>query len=496
MEWRNARSARVSEARVCHRTQQRARRRMHGALACSSSALSLRTHSPILTGMFPLPASFSRLLLFSLGFAAAAVRAEDWPEWRGRGRTGVWNETGIVEKFPESGLKVAWRTPLHGGYSGPAVAEGRVFVTDFAPTERKSGIERALCLDEKTGAILWKTEWQADYAGISYETGPRATPTVDGERVYVLGARGIMNCLEAKTGKIVWTKDFVADYGLVPPVWGTASAPLVDGPRVICVAGAGAKGATLVAFDKLTGKELWRAIETNAEPGYGQPILIQAGVARQLIFWHSTALFSLNPETGAIYWQVPFQLKVGLSVATPVLSGSRLLVSAFYNGSLMLDLDATKPAVREVWRSGTSSEINTADLHSLICTPVIKDAHIYGICAYGQFRCIAAADGARVWETQDVTREKARWATGFIVPNGGRYFINNDRGELIIADLRPDGYHEVSRTQIITPDNKRGGRRELGAVNWVHPAYANKHIITRNEQEIIRASLDAADYAK
>ncbi len=440
--------------------------------------------------------SVSSIVGLLVCFATAEMHAEDWPEWRGRGRGGVWNETGIVEKFPESGLKVAWRTPLHGGYSGPAVAEGRVFVTDFSPTEKKGGIERALCLDEKTGAILWKTEWEADYAGISYETGPRATPTVDGDRVYVLGGRGILNCLEAKTGNVVWKKDFVADYGLRPPQWGTASAPLVDGPRLICVAGGGARGATLVAFDKLTGEEKWRAIETPAEPGYAQPILIEAGKARQLIFWHSTALFSLNPETGAIFWQVPCQLKFGLSVATPLVSGNRLLVSAFYNGSLMLELDPNKPSAREVWRSGTSSEINTADLHSLISTPVMKGEHLYGVCSYGQFRCIKIADGERVWETQEVTREKARWANAFIVANGARYFINNDRGELIIADLQPDGWHELSRTQLITPDNKRGGRRELGAVNWVHPAYTNKHIITRNEQEIISASLDAADYAK
>ena len=440
--------------------------------------------------------AFRRTVLCLSLAAASALHAEDWPQWRGGGRAGVWHETGIVGKFPESGLKVAWRTPLHGGYSGPAVAAGRVFVTDFAPTEKKAGIERALCLDEKTGKILWSTEWQADYAGISYETGPRATPTVDGERVYVMGGRGIMNCLEAKTGKVIWKKDFVADYGLKPPVWGTASAPLVDGPRVICVAGAGAKGATLVAFDKMTGEEKWRAIETPAEPGYGQPIFVESGGARQLIFRHSTVLLSLNPETGVIYWQVPFELRYGLSVATPVWSGSRLFVSAFYNGSLMLELDPKKPAVREVWRSGTSSEINTADLHSLISTPVFNGDHIYGICSYGQFRCIKAADGERVWESQEVTREKARWATAFIVRNGARNFINNDRGELIIADLQPDGWHEFSRTALITPDNRRGGRRELGAVNWVHPAYANRHIITRNEQEIIRASLDAADYEK
>ena len=100
-----------------------------------------------------LPASISRILVFSVALSVA-TRAEDWPEWRGRGRTGVWNETGIVEKFSASGLKIAWRTPVHGGYSGPAVAEGRVFVTDFSPTEKKGGIERALCLDEKSGAIL------------------------------------------------------------------------------------------------------------------------------------------------------------------------------------------------------------------------------------------------------------------------------------------------------------------------------------------------------
>lgn len=446
--------------------------------------------------MFRPPASLVRFLVaFSLVSDVFPLRAEDWPEWRGKGRGGVWNETGIVEKLPAE-LKVAWRTPIHGGYSGPSVADGRVFVSDFSPTTGKSGVERALCLDEKTGKILWRTEWPAAYAGISYETGPRATPTVDGDRVYVLGARGLMNCLEAKTGRVVWKKDFVTDYGLRPPIWGTASAPLVDGPRVICVVGGGAKGATLVAFDKLTGEEKWRAIETPAEPGYGQPILVEAGGARQMIFWHSTALFSLNAETGAIYWQVPFPLRVGLSIPTPIVSGSRLFVSAFYNGSLMLELDPKKPAVREVWRSGTSSEINTADLHSLIGTPVFKGGHIYGVCSYGQFRCIKAADGEREWESQQVTREKARWAAAFIVQNGGRYFINNDRGELITADLQPDSWHELSRTPLITPDNRRGGRRELGAVNWVHPAYANKHIITRNEQEIISASLDAADYGK
>lgn len=425
-------------------------------------------------------------------FPAVTLLAEDWPEWRGQGRRGVWNETGILEKFPEAGLKVEWRAPIRAGYSGPAVADGRVFVSDFAASGGRQGTERAICLEEKTGKVLWTREWEASYGGIAYEIGPRATPTVDGELVYVLGARGLLYCLRTANGEVVWKKDFVADYGLVPPHWGTTSAPLVDGRLLICLVGAGAKGAVVVAFDKVTGAEIWRAIQVDSDPGYGQPIIVEAGGMRQLIMWHPTAVYSLDPATGAVLWQEPFPIRVGLTVATPVVSGRNLLVSAFYNGSMMLELDATKPAARVLWRGHGGNEINTDGLHALITTPVIRDGSIFGICSYGQFRCLNAATGERLWESPDVTREKARWATGFIVQNGDRFFINNDRGELIIADLNADGYREISRAPLLQPTTRQGvGRRELGAVNWVHPAYANRHLVTRNDEEIIRVSLEA-----
>jgi outer membrane protein assembly factor BamB len=237
---------------------------------------------------------------------------------------------------------------------------------------------------------------------------------------------------------------------------------------------------------------VWRAIQTNSEPGYGQPIIVEAGGARQLIVWHPTAVYSLDPATGAVLWQEPFQIRVGLTVATPVVSGRNLLVSAFYNGSLMLELDSAKPAARVLWRGQSNSEINTDGLHSLITTPVIRDGSIFGICSYGQLRCLKEATGERVWESQEVTREKARWATGFIVQNGDRSFINNDRGELIIADLKSDGYREISRAPLLKPTTRQGvGRRELAGVNWVHPAYANRHLITRNDEEILSVSLAA-----
>lgn len=427
---------------------------------------------------------FAALLL---ACSTTLLLADDWPEWRGAGRVGEWKEQGIIEKFSGPTLKRKWSAPVRGGFTGPAVAGGRVFLTDFSPGEGQAGTERALCFDESTGKPLWTCEWPADYAGLArqYAFGPRATPTVDGDRVYVYGAKGHLACLDVKTGAVKWERDFVKEYGTRVPIWGMSGSPLVDGPRLICLA-AGQPDAKVVALDKITGKELWRAISSeNSEPGYGQPIIFNAGGTRQLIIWHPRAVSSLIPETGKLLWEEPFLIRSGLSIATPVLSGSQLFVTAFYNGPLMLELDSTKPTAKVLWRGTSNSEQQTDGLHSLIPTPVLADGHIYGVCSYGQFRCLDAKTGARVWETPAVTKEHARWATAFLVRHGDRYFINNDRGELIIAKLSPKGYEEISRAQLIAPTSACGGRRELGKVNWVHPAYANRHLFIRNDEELI-----------
>src|SRR5438034_5636917 len=171
----------------------------------------------------------------------AVSRADDWPEIRGKGRLGVWNETGILDKFPEGGLKVLWRTPIRAGYSGPAVADGRVFVLDYVETQRPRGTERAVALDQKTGKILWTREWPVDYRGILWPVGPRATPTVDGDRVYVLGVNGKLFCLKVSDGSIIWKKDYVTDFGADPRTWafnyGFTGAPLVAGNSLLCMVG-------------------------------------------------------------------------------------------------------------------------------------------------------------------------------------------------------------------------------------------------------------------
>ena len=144
---------------------------------------------------------------------AGSLSAEDWPEFRGEGRLWVWHETGLLQEFPADGLKARWRVPINAGYSGPSVADGRVFVTDFETTQGMRGTERALALDETTGRVLWTQEWDTDYSGISWEVGPGATPTVDGDRVYTLGRTGVLSALSVDTGELLWRKDYAAVRG-------------------------------------------------------------------------------------------------------------------------------------------------------------------------------------------------------------------------------------------------------------------------------------------
>ena len=437
----------------------------------------------------------------ALALAVSPLLANDWTQWRGTERIGVWSETGIVEELPDE-LKISWRVAIKSGFSGPVVADGRVFVTDWEedPESRTmDGTERAVALDEQTGEILWTTEWPTTYRMlmVSYAIGPRATPTVDDDRVYVVGASGMLLCLEVETGEIVWQKDYRAEYDSFVPTWGIASSPLVDGNRLITIVG-GEPGALVVAFDKHTGEEIWRAVDVVGEMGYGQPLIIEAGGARQLIVWHTAALVSLNPETGAVYWEEPWETGSGMSVATPVQSDDYLMVTQFYGGSMMMRLNQDRPAASLLWKGSSRSEMpdETDGLHSLITTPLIEGDHVYGVGSYGELRGLDARTGDRLWMSAEMTAQ-ARWGTAFMVQNGDRYFVNNDDGYLIIAQFTPTGYIELGRTRLIDPTGSAGfgaGKRFDRPINWSHPAYANRHVFARNDNEIIRASLAASDY--
>lgn len=420
-----------------------------------------------------------QLLICALILSGSSASADDWPQWGGPRRDGVWRESGIVKTLPETDvLPRVWSVPIAEGYSGPAVADGRVYVTDRQPSEQN---ERILCLDVETGDEIWSHTHPARYT-ISYPAGPRATPVIDEGRLYTIGAVGHLFCFDAATGEILWKKQFTQDYDTALPIWGMTASPLVDGQRLITLVG-GADGALIVCFDKVTGEELWRAID-DPDVGYCPPMIFEFGGRRQLISWHPSAVTALDPEDGSVIWEVPWEIRVGLCIPTPRQIGEQLFLTSFYNGPLMLNVTADSASI--AWKGTSNSEKDTDGLHSIMPTPWVDQQNIFGVCSYGQLRCLDTKTGQRRWETREATGE-GRWWNAFLIPHEDRFFIHNEQGDLIIARLTTDGYEEISRSQLVAPTRKVQRRMTI----WSHPAFAHRSVFARNDQELVRVDLSA-----
>lgn len=433
-----------------------------------------------------------------------SIFSADWPQWLGPNRDGILKEEGILSKFPTNGPKLLWSTPISGGYSGPAVANGRVFVTDRQIADGKSesdnlfaranseGKERLLCIDSNTGKFIWEFSYPCTYK-MAYPCGPRCTPVVTDSLVYFLGAMGDLYCLDIKSGKPVWSKSFTKDYDAPVPVWGFAAHPLLDGNKLICLVG---PKKVAIAFDSKTGKELWSSLQLEkpeSEIGYCPPVIFDLGGSnknRQLIIWHSESLNGLDPETGKVIWSEPFRLKANLSIPTPRLIGNKILVSSFYNGSMLVEIDPEKNTSKLIWKGKGRGETpkQTEGLHSIMSTPFIDNNHIFGVCSYGELRCVKLSDGERVWENLKATGSQnepvERWANAFLVRHENNYFIFNEKGDLIISELSPTGYKEIDRTHLIDPTGIAPAGGIKRKIVWSHPAFADKKIFLRNDKEI------------
>lgn len=443
-----------------------------------------------------------RTLFLLLLVVPTFATADDWPQWLGPQRDGIWREQGLLDKFPEGGPKVLWRKTCGMGYAGPAVAQGHVFLADRVlgtgannpdnPFSRNAvkGQDRLVCLKEATGEQVWKFEHDVEYT-VSYASGPRCTPTVDGDLVYWLGTMGDLFALDTKNGKVVWESHFRKDFNAELPVWGFAASPLVDGNHLICLV-AGAEGNGVVAFDKKSGKKVWNALSLRGDPGYCPPVIFEVNGKRVLVIWHSRAAVGLDPATGKKLWQYDWEIQSALTAPTPrLVNKTQLFLTSFYNGSTLLDIGGDTPKV--VWKSkskGGQAAVmpdNTVDLHSIMTTPYIEGDYIYGVCSYGELRCLELQTGKRVWETHQATSGKsARWGHAFLIPQGGRTIIFNEQGELLLAKLTPKGYEEISRAKIVAATNKYALGR---SVVWSHPAFANQTAYIRNDQELVAVSL-------
>ena len=439
------------------------------------------------------------LALLILALATAVATAADWPQWMGPQRDGVWRETGLLKTFPQGGPRKVWSVPIDHGYAGPAVANGLLVVMDRVAEEEQDarkamaegvpGKERVLCFHANDGKKAWEHSYDVLYK-ISYPSGPRTTPLIDGELVYCLGAMGHLFCLRVDDGIVVWQKNFMEEFAMQRPlVWGWSAHPLIDGNQLICLVGG--KGAGVVAFDKKSGAELWRSVNAK-EIGYAPPVIHESNGHRQLIVWHDVAVRGLELSSGKQLWNIPFPAYEGIqrpavTISNPTLHDNRLFVSDFYNGSLMLELSDQEPDAEELWSSPKDIAGHKDTLNTLMAPAIIRDGHIYGFAGTGELRCLKANSGEVVWRTYEpVGGGPALFATVFIVPNEDRYFLYTDQGELIIANMDASGYEEISRTKLLKPTSFARGRD----IVWSHPAFANKRIYARNDEELVCFDLE------
>jgi outer membrane protein assembly factor BamB len=430
--------------------------------------------------------------------ALANACASDWPQWLGPDQSATWQDDGIIEAIPAEGIPAKWRVACDLGYSGPAVAGGKLVLTDYVKRSgeivnnpggrtKLEGSERIRCFSAETGEPLWMHEYDAPYE-VSYAAGPRATPTIDGDRVYTLGAEGKLLCLAMNDGTVLWEHDLKEKYGVASPLWGFSAGVLIDGDFAIVMVGG--EEHAIVAFHKGTGNEAWRAL-SSADAGYSTPTIVTAGGKRQLIAWLPDKIHGLDPATGEVFWSLDLKPDYGMSIMTPRVAGDLLFASGIGNVGAAFKLSEFAPTAALEWRGKGNNAVYCAN-----STPLVIGDVLYGCdCRTGELIAVNTADGTRLWSTLAPTvgegERRAGHGTAFLVLHEEHHdygcFLFSETGDLILARLTPEKYEELGRLHIVDPTNECFGR----PVVWSHPAFADRCIFARNDKELVCVSLAA-----
>jgi outer membrane protein assembly factor BamB len=362
---------------------------------------------------------FRALLLLAL--APPSARADDWPQWRGPARNGVSAETEWLDRWPDEGPRVAWRAKVGLGFSSFAVAGGRAFTVGHAEDQ-----DTLHAFDAEKGGLLWKHSHPAELNDEFYQGGSSSTPTVDGDRVYVLGRFGHVFALEAASGKVVWSANVSKDFGIRVPRWGYSGAPLVHEGLLLLNVGEGG-----VAFDKATGKLAWKSADKDA--GYSSPIL----AGRQVLLSTGNAWLAVEPKTGKELWRLRWVTEYGVNAADPVIDGNRVFLSSGYGkGGGVYALGDADP--EPVW-TGKAMRNQTNPC-------VLVGGHLYGVDGNEDkqpaLKCIEFATGREKWS------QGGLGAAG-VSAAGGRLLVLSEAGELIVAPASPEGWKPAARAKLL-----------------------------------------------
>jgi outer membrane protein assembly factor BamB len=390
---------------------------------------------------------------------------EDWPRWRGPRGDGSWNAPPIADQLPPGGLKTVWNSPIAAGYSGIAVANGRLYTMD-KPTQ-PADTERIVCLDAKTGKLTWEQSYQAKYADLDYGKGPRCTPTVFDGRIYTLGAVGHVHCLDEASGKVLWKHDLVSNFKAQQPTWGFAASPVIHRDMVIIHAGMD-RGAYL-ALDRFTGKELWRG---GPDPtGYGTPIIIHRGGREELVGWTPEHILGLLLVDGRELWRIPYKVTYGVSIAAPVFVNNTVIVCGYWDGSKAIRLGTSATDAKLVWEENKF-------LRGIMSQPLCRGGYGYLLDKQHGVVCFELATGEKKWadEHQITPRDRNPQVNMVWLGDTQRALCLNAEGELELVTLEPSGPKEHWRAKLVGP-------------TWAHPAFAGRHVYARDDSEIVCAEL-------
>ena len=398
------------------------------------------------------------LLLWTV--MASPVMGGDWPGFLGPQRNGISTETGLLDTFPATGPKVAWRVSGGVGMSGVAVADGRVV------TMVESGAKQQVwALDLASGKSLWKTDVATAYRN-GMGNGARATPTIAGDRVVVFTGEGQLVVLASKTGKIAWQRDVVTSLKGRVADYGMACSPLVVGELVIVTPGA--PQAAVAAYKLADGTPAWTA--GSGPAGYSSPAVLSAGGRRQLVAFLGNQAVGLDPIRGTSLWRYPYVTDYDCNIATPVAGKGRVVLSSGENhGSVMLELkkSGTGLAPSVTWQSQGPGAVMRNEWQ----TSILLGGYLYGMDNVGgagpitHLGCLDAATGKLAWKQK-------RFGKGNLLAADGKLWISTMRGELVLVAASPKGFRELARAEVIGPTRQA-------------PSLAHGKLLLRDDSEIL-----------
>jgi outer membrane protein assembly factor BamB len=373
--------------------------------------------------------------LRSFGIAlllGCALLAADWPQFLGPGRDGTSSETGLLPTWPKDGPPRAWQRPIGAGFSGPVVAGDRLVLF-----HRVGDKEVVACLDAKTGQEHWQFAYSTSYRDqFGMDEGPRSTPLIAGEHVYTLGALGQLHCLELATGKKIWARSLNTDYQVPKGFFGVAASPLLEGN--LLVLNIGGKGAGIVALDKDTGKEAWRA--TDHEASYSSPVAATMNGKRRVVFFTREGIVLLDPRSGEVVFSKHWRARMHASVnaASPVITDDLIFISACYETGAIL-LRVGTDGIQELWQSN-----DVMSNHYTTC--IQSNGYLYGFDGRqeegAKLRCVELKTRKVYW-TDDHT------GCGSMILAEGNLIVLNEHGQLLLVEASPNSYKEKARAQVL-----------------------------------------------